>query len=110
MIVTYGAAGFAFLFGGALVIVAVFKKGYSAAKDLFLAILPTATTIVTYWFSSRTAEKSHPSSALTIPPTSGQQVPPPPPPPPPPITPTAGTAPTSVAAGQTQAGEKPENQ
>ncbi|MDE0100291.1 MAG: hypothetical protein OXM87_11920 [Truepera sp.] len=62
VIVTYGAAGFLFAGGLALIAVALLTQaqnpGFAAAKDLFTAISPIATGVVTYWFASRSVEKN----------------------------------------------------
>ena len=64
VIVTYGAAGFLFIGGAALIIVFLMAKGdtqtsgFTEAKDLFTTISPIATGIVTYWFASRSVEKN----------------------------------------------------
>lgn len=63
IVVTYMAAGFVFLGGGAFVFVLI-RTGdiddtrLRDAKDLFMTILPIATGIVTYWFGNRTATKA----------------------------------------------------
>ena len=51
--VTYTAAGFIFIGGAAFIAVLVFFKGTDSAKDIFMAILPLATSVVTYWFATR---------------------------------------------------------
>ena len=57
--VTYIAAFFVF-FGGALLIAyyALFTDEVNLAKDIFLAILPIATGVVTFWFAGRAHEKA----------------------------------------------------
>ncbi len=57
--VTYFAAGY--LFGGSLWLVYLEHTGTveTATKDLFLYTAPVATGILTYWFGTRTAQKSH---------------------------------------------------
>ncbi len=48
------AAGIFLFFGGALLIGAFFwKEDYLLSKDLFLAIMPIASAIISYWFASR---------------------------------------------------------
>ena len=51
--VTYTAAGFIFIGGGAFIAVLMFLKDTDSAKDIFMAILPLATSVVTYWFATR---------------------------------------------------------
>ena len=51
--VTYVAAGFIFIGGGAFIAVLVFLQEIDSAKDIFMAILPLATSVVTYWFATR---------------------------------------------------------
>ena len=60
--ITYAAAAFLFI-GGPLLIAAFFycgdacgsdgSTGRTTAKDLFLTILPVASSIVAYWFAGR---------------------------------------------------------
>ena len=57
MVVTYVATGFLFVVGAAI-------SGYFLAtgkeddgKDIFLAILPIAAAVITYWFASRQGSK-----------------------------------------------------
>ena len=59
--VTYIAA--AFVFGGGTVMIiglVIFggENGISAAKDLFTAILPIGTGVITFWFAGRSHEKA----------------------------------------------------
>lgn len=56
--VTYLAAFY--LFGGSLALVYVDHIGTlsQSTKDLFLYTAPVATGILTYWFGTRTAQKS----------------------------------------------------
>ena len=59
--VTYIAA--AFVFGGGTVMIIgliIFggETGISAAKDLFTAILPIGTGVITFWFAGRSHEKA----------------------------------------------------
>ena len=59
--VTYIAAIFVFGVGGLMIAgLAIWggKDGITTAKDLFTAILPIGTAIVTYWFAGRSAEKA----------------------------------------------------
>ena len=56
MLVTYMAAGFLFIVGAALVAYFVATNKTGDGKDLFLAILPVAAAIVTYWFATRRNE------------------------------------------------------
>ena len=56
MLVTYMAAGFLFIVGAALVAYFVATDKTGDGKDLFLAILPVAAAIVTYWFATRRNE------------------------------------------------------
>lgn len=56
--VTYGAAAFIFGVGAVLIgLLLLVRKDalgdVQAAKDLFLAILPLATSVITYWFATR---------------------------------------------------------
>ena len=53
MIVTYVAAGFLFVVGAALVGYLVTTGERDDGKDIFLAILPIAAAVTTYWFASR---------------------------------------------------------
>ncbi len=54
MVVTYVAAGFLFVVGAAMIgyFVSV-EETIDDAKDIFLAILPIASAVITYWFASR---------------------------------------------------------
>ena len=59
--VTYIAT--AFVFGGGTVMIIGFvifggETGIAAAKDLFTAILPIGTGIITFWFAGRSHEKA----------------------------------------------------
>ena len=56
--VTYGAA--IFLFGGGigLVVACLFMGDPDKAKDVFMAILPISTAVVTYWFANRANSKN----------------------------------------------------
>lgn len=57
IVVTYFAATFIFV-GGLIVLIGswagkIAGGDLNAAKELYLTILPIATTVVTYWFASR---------------------------------------------------------
>lgn len=57
--VTYCATGYAF--GGGVLLVALMAKWpnkFTEAKELYLAILPIATGVITYWFATRKPEES----------------------------------------------------
>ena len=56
MLVTYMAAGFLFIVGAAIVAYFVATNQNNDGKDLFLAILPIAAAVVTYWFATRSNE------------------------------------------------------
>ena len=51
--VTYLAAGFLFLVGAGVVGFLLATHKVNEAKDVFLAILPVAAAVVTYWFATR---------------------------------------------------------
>ena len=53
MIVTYVATGFLFVVGAALVGYFITAGDEDDGKDIFLAILPIASAVITYWFASR---------------------------------------------------------
>ena len=60
--VTYGAGAYVVLGGVMLMATALFggetaKPMFGEAKDVFLATLPIATGILTYWFADRGATK-----------------------------------------------------
>ena len=44
-----------FVIGGtaALIVGALWCWGFTEAKDIFLAVLPVATGVITYWFADR---------------------------------------------------------
>ena len=44
-----------FVFGGSVVLIlgAFWCCGFTEAKDIFLAVLPVATGVITYWFADR---------------------------------------------------------
>lgn len=46
--VTYGAAGFLFLGGAAMIAVLLLMEDKDSAKDLFLAIMPVSAGILSY--------------------------------------------------------------
>ena len=58
---TYTAAAFVFG-GGTVMIIGLISfggtSGIDAAKDLFTAILPIATGVITFWFAGRSYEKA----------------------------------------------------
>lgn len=61
--VTYIAAAFVFGVGAAMIGgLAIWggDAGRTTAKDMFMAILPVGTAVVTYWFAGRSAEKALP--------------------------------------------------
>ncbi|MYF68560.1 MAG: hypothetical protein F4053_08675 [Proteobacteria bacterium] len=53
VVVTYGAAGFLFLGGTALIIVLLFLGNNQEALALFQTLVPVAAAIVSYWFAGR---------------------------------------------------------
>ena len=53
MKVTYVATGFLFIVGAALVGYFITTGKPDDGKDIFLAILPIASAVITYWFASR---------------------------------------------------------
>ena len=53
VLVTYIATGFLFVVGAALVGYFVATGKHDDGKDLFLAILPIASAVITYWFAAR---------------------------------------------------------
>ena len=61
--VTYGAGAYVILGGVMLMATALFggetgEEMFGEAKDVFLATLPIATGILTYWFADRGATKN----------------------------------------------------
>lgn len=66
MLVTYMAAGFLFIVGAALVAFFVATNKTGDGKDLFLAILPVAAAVVTYWFATRKGEAMKPDDLVNI--------------------------------------------
>ena len=66
IVVTYMAAAFIFV-GGIIVFLGslfdfIVGDNLNATKDLYLTILPIATTVVTYWFASRKSSKDNNSN------------------------------------------------
>ncbi len=60
VVVTYFAAAFVF-FGGGLMIayfILTGKDNHALAKDIFTAILPIGTAVITFWFAGRAHEKA----------------------------------------------------
>ena len=53
MIVTYVATGFIFVVGAAIVGYFIATDKHDDGKDIFLAILPIASAVITYWFAAR---------------------------------------------------------
>ena len=69
--VTYGAGAYVVLGGVMLMATALFggetgEEMFGEAKDVFLATLPIATGILTYWFADRGATKQR-DEAQSIP-------------------------------------------
>ena len=66
VLVTYAAAVYLFLFGPAVVI-CLFKApaenggNVAAAKDMFMSLLPIASSIVAYWFAARRPSDNKPA-------------------------------------------------
>lgn len=58
MKVTYVATGFLFVVGAALVGYFITTGKPDDGKDIFLAILPIASAVITYWFASRQSGSS----------------------------------------------------
>lgn len=58
MKVTYIATGFLFVVGAALVGYFITTGKPDDGKDIFLAILPIASAVITYWFASRQSGSS----------------------------------------------------
>lgn len=58
MKVTYVATGFLFVVGAALVGYFITSGKPDDGKDIFLAILPIASAVITYWFASRQSGSS----------------------------------------------------
>ncbi len=56
VIVTYIATGFLFVVGAALVGYFVTTGKHDDGKDIFLAILPIASAVITYWFAARQSD------------------------------------------------------
>jgi len=55
--VTYAATGYALLGALVLIIGAVASGDINTGKDIFLAVLPVATGVITYWFADRSRGK-----------------------------------------------------
>lgn len=53
VVVTYIATGFLFIVGAALVGYFIATGKHDDGKDIFLAILPIASAVITYWFAAR---------------------------------------------------------
>ena len=54
ILVTYIATSFIFVGGLGLIALAIYSSfNLETAKDLYLSILPVATSIIAYWFGSR---------------------------------------------------------
>ena len=51
--VTYIATAFTFGVGGVLILNPSITDNFPESKELYLAILPIATGIITYWFATR---------------------------------------------------------
>ncbi len=62
VLVTYGAAGFLFVIGSAMILALLYQGSYAEAKDLFLTILPVSAAIVSYWFAGRSVGKPNPGA------------------------------------------------
>ena len=58
VIVTYIATGFLFVVGAAMVGYFIATGEKDDGKDIFLAILPIASAVITYWFAGRQSEKA----------------------------------------------------
>ena len=61
-VVTYIAAGFLFFVGTLLICWLEYNNNHDEAKDIFLAILPVSSAIISYWFASRPSSKPDRSS------------------------------------------------
>ena len=59
ILVTYAAAIFVFLGGGALMLWLHGGGETDKALDLFHVILPVAAAIISYWFAGRNTQKKH---------------------------------------------------
>lgn len=62
--ITYMAAGFLFFVGAGLVAFVTAANGVAEGKDLFLAILPIAAAVVTYWFATRRTDGGMDADAI----------------------------------------------
>ena len=58
-VVTYGAGAFLFIGGGGLIAWLKLDGNHAEAKDLFLAILPVSSAIISYWFASQSGRKEN---------------------------------------------------
>lgn len=63
--VTKLAAWFVFVITSVLVAIALWKDDFTAAKDLFLTVLPVATGIITYWFADRSGKRNQSNQELS---------------------------------------------
>ena len=66
MIVTYTAAGFLFVVGAGIIGYLIGTNQVNDAKDVFLALLPIAAAIVTYWFATRKNETRNTDDLVKI--------------------------------------------
>lgn len=57
VLVTYFAALYVFIGAIILIIGALVCDDITAAKDVFLSVLPIATGVITYWFADRSRGK-----------------------------------------------------
>ena len=64
--VTYLAAGFLFLVGASVVGFLLATDKVNEAKDIFLAILPVAAAVVTYWFATRRDGAMDPEAIVKV--------------------------------------------
>ena len=62
--ITYMAAGFLFFVGAGLVAFVTSANSVAEGKDLFLAILPIAAAVVTYWFATRRSDGGMDADAI----------------------------------------------
>ena len=66
MIVTYVAAGFLFIVGAAISGYLIGSGNAAEGKDVFLAILPVAAAVVTYWFATRQNDAAKPENLIKL--------------------------------------------
>ena len=66
MIVTYVAAGFLFIVGGAISGYLIGAGKIDDGKDVFLGILPVAAAVVTYWFATRQNDAAKPENLIKL--------------------------------------------